>query len=131
MDRYKETLEVTSDAEWSALQPLIEKVTEARLAVAAFEGRGGFGRAGGRRGGGGARRGGFGGFGGEPSPEVAALREAIQSNASADVLKTRLAAVKSARKVKADELTKAQDNLRKVLSVRQEAIATVQLNLLD
>ena len=30
MDRYKEVLEVTDDAEWQAMQPLVQKVMEAR-----------------------------------------------------------------------------------------------------
>ena len=40
-------------------------------------------------------------------------------------MKAALAKYLDARKAKEAELTKAQDDLRKVLSVRQEAIATV------
>ena len=31
MERYKEALEITSDDEWKALQPLVQKVAEARF----------------------------------------------------------------------------------------------------
>jgi len=49
MERYKEVLEVNNDDEWKALQPLVEKVTEARMQSMAGMGRGMFG--GPRRGG--------------------------------------------------------------------------------
>src|SRR5664279_6647823 len=50
MDRYKEVLEVTDDAEWKAMQPLVQKVMDARRDSFGGMGRG-FGR-GGPRGGG-------------------------------------------------------------------------------
>jgi hypothetical protein len=87
-------------------------------------GGGGFGRMfrrpGGDNGGGG-RRGG--GFGGEPSAEQAALDKAIDSNASKDELKSAMAKVRTAKKDKEAKLTKAQDDLKKVLTVEQEAVA--------
>ena len=46
-ERYKEVLEITDDTEWNAIQPLIDKVTTARMA--SF---GGMGRMFGRRPGG-------------------------------------------------------------------------------
>ena len=49
MERYKETLEITSDDEWKAIQPLVEKVSTARMATMGGMGRGMFGQ---RRGGG-------------------------------------------------------------------------------
>src|SRR5467141_3194808 len=68
MDRLKEDLEVKDD-EWTALQPLIQKVMDAQRAVFADRMRGAFrgGRGGGDNAGGGGdnggrRRGGFGGF---------------------------------------------------------------------
>jgi hypothetical protein len=72
-------------------------------------------------GGGGGRRGG--GFGGEPSAEQAALDKAIDSNASKDELKSAMAKVRTAKKDKEAKLTKAQDDLKKVLTVEQEAVA--------
>ena len=63
------------------------------------------------------------GFGGEPSPEVAELRKAIDDKASADVIKAKLAKVREVRKANEAKLEAAQEDLRKVLSVRQEAVA--------
>jgi hypothetical protein len=126
LERYKETLEVTNADEWKAMEPLVQKVIEARMQSMAGMGRGLFGRGG--RGGDnnsgdqGQRRG---GFGGPPSPEAEALQKAIDSKASASELKAAIAKYESARKVKQAELEQAQANLRKVLSVRQEALATL------
>src|SRR6266508_128481 len=85
MTEYRERLEIKGDDEWKAIQPLIEKVSEARREVGlggggAFGfGRGGSGGPGGRRAGGdaqangnnGGNQGGRRGFpGAEPSPEA-------------------------------------------------------------
>lgn len=68
--------------------------------------------------------GGFGGgFNREPNPELEALQKAIESKASAAELKTRMAELKAARTKKTADLEKARDDLRQVLSARQEAIA--------
>lgn len=64
-----------------------------------------------------------GGFNRERSPEVEALQKAIESKASATELKTRMEEVKTARIKKTGDLEKARDELRQVLSARQEAIA--------
>jgi hypothetical protein len=84
---------------------------------------------GGRRGGdnnGGGDQGGRRSFGGgTPSPEVESLQKAIEAKAPADELKAKLAKVREARKLKEANLAKAQDELRKVLSVRQEASAVL------
>ena len=92
-------------------------------------GRGGFG---GRRGGGdnggdqGAQRGGGGGgMFGTPSPEREALQKAIDSKAPKAEIKAALAKYLESRKVKQATLEKAQDDLRKVLTSRQEAIAVL------
>jgi len=127
MERYKTELEITDDAEWKAIQPLVEKVSASRMAMAAYAGfgRGGFGRGGGRGGpGGGPGGGGGGGFGGTPNPDVDALQKAIDSKASNTEMKAAIAKFQEARKAKMADLEKAQADLRKVLSVRQEAIAT-------
>src|SRR6266542_6067400 len=97
MTEYRERLEIKGDDEWKAIQPLIEKVSDARMAVAVGGGFG-FGRGGGgRRGGGnndaqgnGNNQGGRRGFpGAEPSPEAEELQKAIDSNASKDELKAK------------------------------------------
>lgn len=112
MDRYKEDLEFKDDAEWKAVQPLIQKVLDARMSTF----RGNFG----------GRRGGPGGGGGNnnASPETDALQKAIDAKATNAELKAAVAKFVEARKLKQAELEKAQNDLRKVLTVRQEAIAT-------
>ena len=67
--------------------------------------------------------GGPGGFGREPNPELDALRTAIDAKATNAELKTRMAQLREARKKKETDLEKAQEDLRQILSVRQEAIA--------
>jgi hypothetical protein len=126
MDRVKETLEVTDDNEWKAIQPLVQKVMDARMAAGGGMRGGMFGR--GMRGGpgGGGDQGGAARptFGPQPLPEAEALQKAIESKASNSELKAAMAKFVEARKAKQAELEKAQAELRKVLSVRQEAIAT-------
>jgi len=135
MDNYRERLEIKGDDDWKAIQPLIEKVADARREVGFGGGGFAFGRGGGgRRGGGnadaqpngsnqGGRRGGF--RGGELSPEAEELQKAIDSNASKDELKAKLAKYREARKDKEAKLAKAQEDLKKVLSVKQEAAAVL------
>ena len=79
----------------------------------------------GGRGGPGGAGGGRGGFGGEPSAEATALKSAIDNNASADDIKAKLAAYRGAQKEKEAKLAKAQDDLRQVLSAKQEAAAVL------
>ena len=132
MERYREQLEIKGDDEWKAIEPRVTKVMEARRDV-------GFGGGFGFRGMGGQRRGGDEGnrdsgrrreFGGTPSPEAEALQKAIEAKASNEEIKTKLAKFREARKAKEANLTKAQDDLRKVLTVRQEASA-VMMGLLQ
>jgi len=126
MERYKEQLEVTDDAEWKAMQPMIQSVMDARMASMSGMGRGMFG--GPRRGGnnatdGGDRRGGP--FGQTPSAEAEALQKAIDAKAPKAELKAALDKYVASRKAKQADLEKAQDDLRKILTSRQEAIATL------
>lgn len=133
-ERYKEQLKVT-DEEWAVIQPLVQKVQEKQR-----ETRGGFGGRGGGRGGGGqggeGGRGGQGGPGGQRgggggSPESQALRTTLENeNASADEIKTKLTALRDARKKAATELETAREDLRKVLTQRQEA-ALVLMGILE
>jgi len=121
MERYQEQLEIKDDTEWKAVQPLVQKVMDARMQAFSGMGRGGFGR-GGRGGPGGP--GGPGGFG-QPNPEAEALQKAIDSNAPNAEVKAALAKYVASRKAKQAELEKAQGELRKVLTPRQEAIASL------
>jgi hypothetical protein len=133
MDRYRENFDIKSDDEWKLIQPRVEKVMQVRRELMAFSGNP-FGGGRGQRGGGGGnadananggnqnRRG---RFGGEPSPEADSLQKAIEAKASGDEIKGKLAKYRDARKAKESELEKAQDDLRKVLSVKQEAVAVM------
>ena len=136
MDRYKEMLDINSDAEWNVIQPRIQKVMDARRDVGFGGGmRGMFG---GRRGGGGGDnppggdqgRGRAGGMFGQPSATAQALQSAIEAKAPTDQIKAKLDAHRADRKQKQEVLAKAQEDLKKVLNVRQEA-AAVLAGLLD
>jgi len=122
MERTKETLEITDDGEWKAIEPLVQKVMDARREqmTASFRG---FGRGG--RGGGDGDRGPRGGMFGTPSPEAEALQKAIDAKASNSEIKAALTKFEAARKAKQAALEKAQADLRKVLTPRQEAIAAM------
>ncbi len=123
---YKTALKAT-DEEWTVLKPLIENVAnkqrEARI------GGGGFGRGGGGNPGGGTAP-----TSETPRPgqaESTALKDALASDAtSVDEIKAKLAAVRNARKTAQASLAQAREELRKVLTVRQEA-ALVNMGLLE
>lgn len=131
-DRLKTSLKV-SDEEWSVIQPLIEKVTSKQR------------DAGGSRFGGGGPSRGPGGSGGTPgggapssssggssdpsrseragSAEREALRAALENEGtSPETIKAKLAAVREIRAKSTAELTAAREDLKKVLTVRQEAV---------
>ncbi len=123
LDRMKESLGAT-DEEWTVLAPRFEKVTRlAREAGGGFMRGGGFG--------GRARRGTWGGGPGEGAaqePQTAtakasdALRTTLEDESSSpDQIKKLLTAYRAAREKARQELAKAQEELREVLSVRQEA----------
>jgi hypothetical protein len=131
VDNLKDVLEVKDDAEWNALQPLVSKVIESRMASFGGMGRG---LMGGRRNRGGnngdtaapadqqaPQRRGF----GPPNPDADALQKAIDAKASKAEIKAALDKYVASRKAKQADLEKAQGDLRKVLTSRQEAIATL------
>jgi hypothetical protein len=131
MERYRERIEVKSDEDWKKLEPIIGKVMDAQrdarlgLGFGGFGGRGG-GRGGGGDGGGNDNQGGNRNRGGnQTSQEVKDLQKAFDDKASAEDIKAKLAKVREARKSKEAALEKAQDELRKALSPRQEAGAVL------
>ena len=135
MENVRDRLGFTNDTDWNAVQPLVQKVMDARRDVG-FGGGGGFGR-GGRRGGGGpggdnqngdqgARR----NFFGQPSPEAEALQKVIDDNSPKAQIKAALEKYQASQKAKHEKLVAAQENLRKVLNTKQEAQATL-LGLLE
>jgi hypothetical protein len=126
MERLREQLDVKSDDEWKAISDRASKIMQARMELGG--GMGGFGGGRQRRG----PDGGAGGdqqqrprFGGNTGPEGEALQKAIESNASADEIKTKLAAYRDARKAKEAKLHDAQEDLRKILTAKQEAAAVL------
>jgi len=112
-----------NDEEWSIIQPLLEKVqTKQRESLT-----GRFGAFMGRRGGNGG--------GDRPdrpaSPETDALKAALESDGTAPAdIKAKLEAVRAARKKAVAELDQAREDLRKVLTQRQEA-SLVMLGILE
>ena len=141
-DRIKELLG-SSDDEWKALQPKIDKVRQVRDDASGRSGMGALFGGGGRRG----RGGDTGGRprdaaapGATPPPQetpsaVAAAAAALKTtldnkDASADEIKAKLAAYRDAKTAAKADLAKAQDDLRGLLTQRQESIM-VMLGYLD
>lgn len=128
LERYQEELGFTNDTEWDAVKPLVQKVMDARRDVMSGMGRGMFG--GPRNRGDQANNRPRGGFFGQPSPEADALQKAIDDNAPASQIKDLLAKYKASQEAKRGKLKAAQEDLRKVLTTKQEAQATL-VGLLD
>ena len=131
MDNIRDELNFTNDTDWSAVQPLVQKVMDARRDV----GGGGMGRMfgrnrGGQNGGPGGPGGGRGGMFGQPSPEQDALQSALDANAPAAQIKDLLAKYKASQKAKQTKLEAAQADLKAVLTAKQEAQAYL-LGLVD
>jgi hypothetical protein len=142
MERMKEQLGA-DDAAWKVLEPRLTKVME--LNRQASSGRGGmFGTMFGRRGGPGGPGGDQGGPQGDrrgpggPMGEQTALDKALtqlrttleNQSATAEEIKTQLTNVRQTREKARQELAVAQQDLKKILTVRQEAIL-VSMGQLD
>jgi hypothetical protein len=141
MERVRKNLEVTNDEEWSAIQPLVQKVMEARRQAGNGGGMGmgmggpppgpppGSGSGGppqeGASAGGGGSSGRRGGFGPQPSAEQQALQKAIDDNATLPQIKDALAKFRAARKDRQGKLEAAQADLKSVLTAKQEAEAVL------
>ena len=135
MERFREQLGVKDDAEWSLIEARIKKINDSRPGMG--RGFGGPGGPGGPRGPGGpgapGGQGGQGGQGGrqgrggfgQPNPDAEALQSALDSGASADDIKAKLTTYRASAKQKEAQLEKAQDELRQLLSVKQEARAVL------
>ncbi len=118
MDFIRERLVVTNDQEWKIIEDRLSKVMQARM-DSMFTGLSGFA-------GMGFGRGGEGGQGrrldfGPPSPEADAVQKAIESNAPASEIKAKLERLREARRNKEAELARLRQQLREVLSLKQEA----------
>jgi hypothetical protein len=112
--RLREQLEVTDDAEWQLIMERITKVTELRRGVA------GGGLMFARGGNGGDRQG-----GGAGNAEQSALQQAVKDKLPDAEIKARIVRLRESRKQNEAKLAQAQEELRAVLSVRQEAIAVL------
>jgi len=120
MENFREQLAVTNDTDWKVIEERLAKVVRVKMETM-FSG---MGMMGGMRfgGGGNAGRGfrGFPGFG-QPDPDAENLQKSVDDNAPAAQIKSALAKLRDARKQKQAELAKAQNELRQVLTMRQEA----------
>jgi len=121
LDRIKQQLNAT-DEEWKAIEPLVanvvEKQREARSGLA-------LGRAWRRPGSTESP------WGVETSQKVEALQNAVENEQSSpEEIKSKLAAVRTEQEQKDQELKEAREELRKVLTLRQEA-RLVLMGLLD
>jgi hypothetical protein len=121
-----------TDEEWQVLQPKIERLQQLQQASSAgrgafmmFAGRGGGGFGGG--GGGGGRDGGQSDANTSPVQQKATDLQASINNKEAkpEELKVKLAALREARQKAKADLTKAQEELRELLTIRQEAVLVV------
>jgi hypothetical protein len=122
MEGMRERLGVTDDAEWKVISERITKVMDVRRETG-FGGGGRMGGMGMMRPPGGQDAGGRrGGFGGTQSPEAEALAKAIDSKAGKDELKAAMAKYREARKASQAKLEAAQDELKQVITVPQEAV---------
>lgn len=127
MDNVKERLAFTNDTEWAVVQPLVQKVFDTRRDVG-FAGMGLLraGRGGPGGGGDNQRRNAF----NQQPPEAEALQKALDDKAPAAQVKAALEKYRAVHKDKQAKLEQAQQDLRKVLTTRQEAQA-VLLGLLN
>ncbi len=120
----RQQMGVTNDADWSLIEEKINAVKKAQMASLADSGMvemmSLFGMGGGRRSGGG-----FQAMLGRPSPASDALRQAIDSDAPTIQIKTLTAKLRAVRQEKLTNLARAQEELRVLLTTRQEAVATM------
>jgi len=137
-DQIRKNLDVANDTDWAAIQPLVQKVMDARRqARDGGPGPGGFGGPppeGGPGGPGGpppdGGPGGPGGFGPQASAEGQALQKALEDKAPVAQIKEALARYRAARQEKQAQLEAARAGLKSVLTPRQEAQA-VLMGLLE
>jgi hypothetical protein len=131
-DQMKQQLGV-SDAEWKVMEPRLMKVMDLNRQASAG-GRGMFGMMGGGRRGGPGGPGGAGGGGQQGAPQpppadqtaveraTAQLRTTLENqSASPEDIKKQLTAVREAREKAKQELAVARQDLKQILTMRQEA----------
>lgn len=124
MDNYREQLDVKDDAEWKVLETQIGKVMDARMGIG-FPGMRGMRPPRNNNNGNSdtqaRQRRPF----GNPSAAEEALQKAIDSKASASEIQAKLAAYRADVKAKEAKLEQAQEDLKKLLTPQQEAVAVL------
>ncbi len=131
MEAIRQHIEVANDDEWNVIEPRLEKAVKLKIEVLTLglDGLGDmFGQFGGGGAGGGMMR--LGGLMGDPDPSVEALKTALDNNAPTAELKAAMAKVREFRQQKRAALAKAQQDLKDILSIRQEA-TLLRVGLLD
>jgi hypothetical protein len=119
VDSLRDSLAVTNDAEWAVISPLLTKVVQLKssdsmaeisrmMAPMMAQFGGGMG-------------GGASFLGVTPDPNAGALQQALDGHGTVAQVKAALAKFRAAKQQKQAELTKAQEALKQVLTVRQEA----------
>jgi hypothetical protein len=122
MTALRTQFDVPDDAEWKLIQDRIIAVTEVRRASGGGFGGMMMGGRGGPPGGGGPTAG---RTGRTANPESDSLRQAITDKLPDAEIKSRLTRLRESRKNNEEKLARVQEELRAVLSVRQEAIAVM------
>jgi len=125
VDAIRDQLQVTNDTEWNALEPQISKVMKGRIDTALN----GSGLMAGIRMMMGNRGNNLPSFG-TPDPDAEALQQLIDDNAPPKQIRAALDRYRVTCQRKADALAKDQDQLRRALTPRQEAILSIA-GLLD
>jgi hypothetical protein len=130
LENLRTQFDVADDAEWKVISDRLTAVNDLRRTQAA----GAIGAVMGAFGGGGQRGGGGGGGGGgnqragrgaNADPDLDALRQAIADKLPDGEIKARLERLRDSRKNAEAKLDKAREDLRAVLTVRQEAVAVM------
>jgi hypothetical protein len=135
---FRQQLSVTNDDDWNAIEPRLEKAVKLKIEVL-LSGLDALPSALGASGGG---MGGMGGMGvmgmmsmmgignGMTDPTLDALQQALDGNAPAAEVKAAMAKVRDSRQQKRAELAKAQQDLKDILTTRQEA-KLLRLGVID
>jgi hypothetical protein len=130
MDNLRQQLAITNDAEWTVIEERLSKVSQMRTESTLSTS---MGLLGGMRSNATGRGGGMGGMGGmgglaglmglaSSDPALESLQQSVDNNAPKAQLKQALEELREKRKQKQADLAKAQDDLRSILTTRQEAI---------
>lgn len=124
----RERMEVKDDEEWKLISERIAKVAEMRRSAPGGPGMMMMGRGPGGPGGPGREEGGSGRGGPRPgggSAEMTALASALRDKLPDAEIKSRLDRLRDQRKDSEAKLARAQEDLRAVLTMRQEAMAVM------